>query len=736
MGYRQIILFLALTATVVAAMTGGPMAAMLVITLSALLTHALREPLDHLLEQRAERCAAKLRDAEEALVRETAQRVAAEKQVLDLTGLPEENHNPVLKVDAVGKVLFANHASAPFFEAWGIGRDDPLPELWVDALNDILECQNVGELELTCGKRVYSVRMVPTANRQHLNLYGLDITERVEAERSMFSLARFPAEDSNPILRAGRDGKLLYANNASRPLLEAWGVNCVRAGQVFDCQSCATDPRCNSYLPDSWTELVQDALKSGDDKETEIAHEGCVFSIRIAPVMEPGYANLYGRDITNRKAYEAELARYATQDSLTGLANRSLFQDRLRHALHMAGDAMTAIIMIGLKNFPQINEALGHEGSDALLRGFSQNLLKAKPEGATVARYGGDAFAVILEHLSATSQAADSADLIRRALDTPIKVQGRAVEVEHAMGIALHPLDGDDDAELIRRADIAMFRAKADKPEEGYCFYEQGMNETLQERYALLEALRGAVKRGEIELHYQPQICIETQRVTGMEALVRWRFDGELVSPGRFIPLAEESGLIIPIGQHVLEQACRDAVRWRKGGLGDLQMAVNLSSVQFGQADLPRQVRRAVEEAGLPPEALELEITESVAADDIETTIATMQTLSEAGYRLSIDDFGAGYSSLSYLKRFPVHKLKIDQSFVRDVTEDPGSIAICRTIIQLGRGLGLKVIAEGVESEKELAWVCKEGCHMVQGYHYSRPLPADELADFVRGWSG
>ncbi|MDO8931028.1 MAG: EAL domain-containing protein, partial [Rhodocyclaceae bacterium] len=439
-------------------------------------------------------------------------------------------------------------------------------------------------------------------------------------------------------------------------------------------------------------------------------------------------------DITQHKEVETRIRRLAHFDALTGLPNRVLLNDRARHAISMAqrSHEQLAVLFVDLDHFKNINDTLGHRIGDELLIEVGKRMKIVVREEDTISRQGGDEFIVVLPGTDAGGAAHVARKLIE-AIAVAFKVEQYELVVTPSLGIAMYPSDGEDFETLSKCADTAMYRAK----QEGrntFRFFTPEMQEHSARNLQLEGALRHALERNELQLHYQPQVALQDGRIVGAEALLRWR-NPELgaVSPAEFIPVAEDSGLILSIGEWVLRTAARQMKAWLDDGMAPMIMAVNLSAVQFRHAHLPERVEEILAEEGLAPRHLELELTEGVAMDDPFAAIAVMDDLHARGIRMSIDDFGTGYSSLSYLKRFQVYKLKIDQSFVRDITVDPEDKAIVCAVISLADSLGLRTIAEGVETEEQLAFLREHGCHEVQGYYYSRPLPPAEFEAFVRG---
>ena len=432
-------------------------------------------------------------------------------------------------------------------------------------------------------------------------------------------------------------------------------------------------------------------------------------------------------------AAEGHIQQLAHFDPLTGLPNRLLLGDRCQQVLRSAqrSEQSVALMFLDLDHFKTINDSLGHRTGDAVLVELAQRLRASVREQDTVSRLGGDEFILLLPDTDAAG-ASNVADKLLQAALVPIQVEQHELTVTPSIGIALYPKDGFDLDQLSRCADAAMYRAKADG-RNSYCFFTPEIQAYSDRSLQLGNALRRALERNQLTLHYQPQIDIQSGQTVGAEALLRW-YHPELghVSPAEFIPIAESSGLILPIGEWVIRTALKQLSTWIENGMTPITMAVNLSSVQFRHADLPALVSRALLDAGLPAHNLELELTEGVAMTNPLSAIAVMDNLHNRGVRMSIDDFGTGYSSLSYLKRFQVYKLKIDQSFVRDITDDPDDKAIVGAIISMASSLGMQTIAEGVETEGQLEFLRARGCTEVQGYYFSRPLPADAFEAFVR----
>ena len=430
------------------------------------------------------------------------------------------------------------------------------------------------------------------------------------------------------------------------------------------------------------------------------------------------------------RAAEVKLAFLAHHDPLTRLPNRLLLRDRFEQAVAYARRkaARVALLFLDLDSFKEINDSISHEVGDGLLIQVAERLQSCVRATDTVSREGGDEFVVLLTDIGDFDGTARVAQQILASIEQPFEINGNRLHTTVSIGISFHPTDGTDFETLRRNSDAALYHAK-DSGRNTYRFFDERMNRDATERLQTQANLRIALKNEEFRLHYQPQVRLSDGRIIGMEALVRWQRPGaDLVAPGRFIAAAEQSGLIIPIGQWVLNEACRQAVEWRAAGLPDLVVSVNLSVVQFRRSNILHDVTTALRDSGLPAELLELELTESVLLHDTEAALETLRALKKIGVRLAIDDFGTGYCSLSYIKSLPVHKLKIDRSFVHGLGEGVEDAAIVRAIIQLGQSLRLEVVAEGVETGAQLDFLSANGCDQIQGFLVSRPLPPAQFS--------
>lgn len=564
-----------------------------------------------------------------------------------------------------------------------------------------------------------------------------DVTDRKEAENAL----RDQKEFLNTVLEnepecvkvLSKDGELLQMNQAGLAMLEVESLEEARMTGLL-----------NFVHPEDRVAFIRLSRRvfGGESGTLEFKILGKRGTFRwlethASPLSETN-GNIYAlvgvtRDITNRKENEAQIEFLAFHDPLTGLPNRLLAKDHLEMAAAFASRTKTrvALLFLDLDNFKTINDSLGHAIGDDLLKAAAMRLRDSLRNTDTISRQGGDEFLVLLPDPCDTEAITDTAEKVLRELSTPFDIQGHQLSTSASIGIAVYPDDGDDFDTLLKKADTAMYQSKK-AGRSTYRFYTEQMNIDVVEHHYVRTSLARALEKNEFVLHYQPQINLASGAVIGAEALIRWLHpERGMVPPAHFIPIAEDSGYIVPIGDWVLGEACRQSAAWHQAGLPELTIAVNLSAVQFKRSNLEMSVSQALADSGLKPELLELELTESILMQDTENILATVRRLKALGVKLSIDDFGTGYSSLSYLSRFAVDKLKIDRSFVHDMINNPGNAAIVRAIIQMAKSLNLKTVAEGVEDEDMLLLLRLHHCDEVQGYYFGRPMPADEFARFL-----
>ncbi len=546
------------------------------------------------------------------------------------------------------------------------------------------------------------------------------LSENIERKR----LAMFPERNPNPVLRATWDGKVAYSNPATQALLAQLDLD---------------EPL--QLMPENFIQSFSAIHASGQDRlEKEYRIKDRVINCEVHMLEDLQISHIYITDITKRKQAEEELLTQAYHDALTGLPNRRMVNEQLIELIQESSteNHRIAVLLIRIDRIKLVLESRGYEASDNLMSALAlrlDELLRENFEHSRrpfLFRFEGATFGMLLRDFTDDKQLLILAEKMQESMSAPLKAINQELYFTLSLGASIYPVDGQDSESLIRNAEVAVNKVIA-AGGNNFQFYTQDMNEMAERWLAMENDLRRALERNELVLHYQPQINIGSGKAIGAEALLRWNRNGEgLVSPVEFIPLAEETGLIISIGEWVLRTACLQAQQLHQQGFVDFIMAVNISARQFQHPEFIRLVAAILKETGLEATRLELEITESLAMTHAEKNIATMNELRDLGIQLSIDDFGTGYSSLSYLKRFPINKLKVDQSFVRNMTDNSNDASIAKSVILLGQSLNLTVIAEGVETKDQLAMLEQYGCDEVQGYLFSKPVPKENLELFLQ----
>ena len=524
------------------------------------------------------------------------------------------------------------------------------------------------------------------------------------------------SENPNPVIRAGLDGSIIYANAAAEPLLHFW------------------NKKLTDKLPATTLSALKTALNTSHIEELEEHISKHVILLRFAPFKERGYVNIYGFDITPRKRLQQRADKFENFDSVTDLPNRNYFYKQLEEDIKNAqtNNELLALLVVEINGFKTVNENLGHHVGDSVLCALSNRLSECVPEDYRIARIADNEFAVVRPHLNEINDASNLAQVITDSLSQPLLVLGYDIALSVNIGITLAPVDSTDVTSLVSNAGLAQSKAKT-LGVNTFQFYKKYMSAVADAKRSLFKDLRYALERDEFVLYYQPQLRLSDQKMIGMEALIRWQHpEHGLIAPARFTGLAEERGLILPIGDWVLKSACEQTVRWHKKGYDSLTVSVNVSPVQFDEADIVERIADVLQETGLSPRKLILEITESVLISNTTAAVKKINQLHELGVQLAIDDFGTGFSSLSYLKQFSVDQLKIDKAFVAEVNQKSNKAVLIDTIIQLGHSLKMKVVAEGIENEKQLEYLLDRNCDEGQGYYFSRALSADDFGAMLK----
>jgi diguanylate cyclase (GGDEF)-like protein/PAS domain S-box-containing protein len=555
------------------------------------------------------------------------------------------------------------------------------------------------------------------------------LREREERYAGMVELAAIGIGHVSP------DGRILYANRQLREMLgytheELQALTVSEISHPDDVYVTARDS----------ARLHAGEIESFKAEKRYLRRDGTPLWVRLTIAAERGadgrvlHDVSIVEDVSERRRAEERIQYLATHDELTGLANRTLFSQLLGHAIEQRRryGRCFAVMFVDLDRFKVINDSLGHEGGDILLHEVADRLRACLRASDVVARFGGDEFVLLVEELSGREGAALVARHVLSAVLQPVTVLGQECRVTASIGVSLCPDDAEDPASLLKNADLAMYLAKGDG-KNAFQFYSPEISVLASQRLKIEASLRGALERGELTMHYQAKVDSTTGAISGVEALMRWTHP-ELgsVPPATFIPIAEECDLIVPIGQWALTTACAQSAEWVAAGLPPVRMAVNLSPRQFTDPDLVGNIERALEETGMRPDLMELEITEGMMMQDVDQALEKLLAIRRLGVRLAIDDFGTGYSSLSQLKRLPIDTLKVDRSFVRDLPTDAGDVGITEAIIAMGRTLGVSVVAEGVETVEQQAFLSERHCHEMQGFLFSRPVPPEDFAELLR----
>ncbi len=557
-----------------------------------------------------------------------------------------------------------------------------------------------------------------------------DITERKRVEEKLQFASKVFENTIEGIMVTDADGVIQFVNQAFTEITGYSAEEAIGAKPSI----LRSDKHVQAFYEEMWRRLIETGKWQGEIWNRRKSGEAYLERLTVTAIRDDKgkttqFASVF-YDITDIKRSEEEIRYQAFHDALTGLPNRSLFSDRLKKAIARArrrDDGMLAVFFIDLDDFKRVNDTMGHATGDLLLKGVAMRLVGCLREVDTVSRISGDEFMVILDDVLGENEAVATAGRIIEALAEPYLFKNEEFIVTVSVGIAVYPSDGDSAEALIRNADMAMYNVK-ERGKSDYQLFNQSMNEKVMARIQLENDLRKAIERDEIIVYYQPKVDITTGHIVGVEALARWRrADGSIIAPGEFIPLAEETGLIVPIGERVLLEACCHAKEWHDRGFSNLTVAVNLSARQLDQKNLLDVVKSTLDITELKPEYLCLELTESALMKDLEAALTILNKLKDLKVKISMDDFGTGYSSLSHLKKFPIYELKIDRSFVLNIPGDADSSAIAETIISMARILNLQVTAEGVETQTQLDFLRSIGCKAIQGFLFSPPVTRVEM---------
>jgi diguanylate cyclase (GGDEF)-like protein/PAS domain S-box-containing protein len=658
-------------------------------------------------------------------------------KLLQLASFPELNPYPIIEINLQGEITYVNSATLlQFKDIYQTKLNHPLLAGLLEKYQNVAANEHLFIREVCIDRQVFEQHIHYLPESQSIRSYIFDFTERKQMEKALReSEERYRAivkQTSEGIFLVDANTKLIVEANPSYCNLLGYASAEIIGLRLYDVVSL------NSQIIDRSLQEISTKKLDFLGESLHRRQDGSLVNVEVsASSIFSGGKEMFCfvvRDITERKKSEAMLQYQAFHDLLTGLPNRTLFNRQLSKALAKAKQEkkQLAVMFLDLDRFKNINDSLGHAFGDRLLKHFAERLKSCLRKGDIVARWGGDEFTVLLPEIEDSEEAARIGQRIFQALKPAFELEEHQLFVRNSIGIAIYPQDGEDGGTLLRNADAALYRSK-EQGRNHYRFYRPTMNSETSELLKLEISLHRALERQELLLYYQPQVNIITEKVCGMEALLRWQHpELGLVSPGKFIPLAEETGLIIPIGEWALKTACTQNKAWQMAGLTPVRMSVNLSPRQFQQATLVATVDQILQETELEPQWLELEITETSLLQDIQFARVALLKLAKMGVHISMDDFGTGYSSLGYLKQLPFDTLKIDQCFVRDLYNKPEDRAIISAAITLGQGFNLRVIAEGVETQQQLELLRSLNCKEMQGYWFSRPLSAEDATQFLQ----
>lgn len=658
-------------------------------------------------------------------------------------------------VDASGYCTFLNKK---WFEFTGQTREEGLGMGWIDALHPgdrdmvgaaFLQAQKTqssfaGEYRLrdTAGQYRFSLDMASPRVSPEGTFLGyigvvVDIHDRKQAEEALFA--------SNERFRAAIQAVegVIWTIDAQGLVIEeqpSWALLTGQSFAEYKGRGWADVIHPDDRAP--YLDTVAESLATGKPLNAEHRLKLAdgrwhLFSVRGMPVRNADgsvreWVGVHA-DITEKREYEKRIAHLANHDALTGLPNRILLDDRLDHLIHGRGDLQHAILFMDLNRFKIINDSLGHEVGDLMLKETAQRLICMARAGDTVARFGGDEFVILLENVDSITTVARLAERILETIARPMRLADNELSTSVSIGACMFPKDGNTTSALLKHADLAMYQAKK-LSRNAFRFFDQQMNARTRERLVLENDLRRAIEHGGLSVHYQPLVDVIHRKVIAVEALVRWNHATRgMISPAEFVPLAEEIGLIDQIGEQVLLQACQQQMEWQKAGLPHVKIAVNLSVHQLNEAFI-HAVDHILRVTHADPKDIEFEITESALMENISAYESILVQIQALGICLAIDDFGTGYSSLSYLKKLPIDTLKIDRSFVTDITADSDDAAIVSATIGLAQAMGLNIVAEGVETDAQMMSLTQKGCKVMQGYLFSKPLAPDRLAEFLAAY--
>ncbi|HNX24176.1 MAG TPA: EAL domain-containing protein [Spirochaetota bacterium] len=657
-----------------------------------------------------------------------------EDEIRNLAKFPEDNPNPVFRVSINGEIIYSNPASSWLLEKWRFGETWSVPQFVYDTVKDVISLNETLSKEFSIDGRIFNFTVSPVSGMKEVYFYGFDITEKKIAEEELLLAGRVFETTTEGIVVTDSCNNIIRVNPAFTHITGYSNDEVVgRNPKILK-----SERHDRLFYEEMWKSLTDHGTWEGEiwnrRKNGETYPEWLSINVINDEANKvKNYVSVF-RDISDIKSSEEKIEYQAYHDPLTGLPNRSLFSDRLSQAVNQAvrSENQMALLYIDLDRFKIVNDSLGHITGDYLLQEVAKRLSECVRDGDTVARVGGDEFIIILPNIEEINDVVRVCGRITEKFSKPLKIDEHELFASASIGISIYPDDGTSVAELHKNADIAMYHAKSLGGGE-YQFFSVEMNSEVDVRLILEMQLRKAIEQDQFEIFFQPIVDSRTGTTVGVEALARW-IHPELgvIPPSTFVPVAEETGYIVQINDIVLKKSCLRCVELIEAGYPSIYISVNITSHQFLNRRILESVSVALEESGLNPENLIIEITEDSIMQNVDEITLIMKELKQIGIRFSIDDFGTGYSSLSYLKKFPLDNLKIDRSFIVDIPGDSDSKTLARTIIVLAKELGLKIIAEGVENKEQIDFFTQNHEYLIQGYYYSKPVPFKEFLEFLK----
>ncbi len=667
-----------------------------------------------------------------AIVIDISERIQVDEETNTLARFPEENPSPLIRLAPDTTVLYYNPASKHIINYWAELFPTARPEHWQQWIDDCFSQNGYFEFEETTENKVYRWQLVAAPNKSYVYCYGRDITREKISEHDLLQAGQVFDHSIEGIMITDTHNRIIRVNPAFTDITGYTELESLGKDPAF----LKSERHDAEFFKKMWENLQETGIWQGElwnkRKNGEIYPEFLTVNVIKNSLNEvSNYISIFA-DVTERKEAQENLHRLAYYDSLTDLPNRFHIQEKLSLTIQKASrKAQTlAIVQVDVRRFKKINETLGHASADHLIELISIRLVEKLPSDVFIGRLAGDEFLIIEKNRSISNERSPLIQAIQKSLEEPFDIKEQEIYISVHLGVTHYPNDGETVEILLKHAETAIAYAK--KEDKSLKIFSSDLEVRGIKHISMESSLRKALEREEFILHYQPQFELSTNKIVGAEALLRWQHpENGLIPPLEFIPLLEETGLIIPVGNWVIQKACSQIMEWRNKGLNTPRIAINISAKQFNQRNLTQNIMKIISQSGVSPELLELEVTESTIMRNFDHVVKILTELHENNIMLSVDDFGTGYSSLSYLKHFPIDVLKIDHSFVKEIPGNNDDTAIVNTIISMGHNMNLKVIAEGVETQEQRNCLTKLGCELAQGFYFSRPLSADDFLAYM-----